>query len=139
MGVSSNLKTGFDSLMLVAGRTGSIEYYNQTVGSVWDDEVDLAKSGGTLGISGIVMPLDSRRGSNDSVLVEQGKLIDGDKKVYVSNGVSFTGSGFMVKLSFGGEKYTTIPIGVIAPEVQGEIVYKKAFIRRLTTGSLLGE
>ena len=134
MGIKDSLAGGFDSLMRDAGRAISIEYYTSTIGSVWDDETTLAKSGNTLSISGIIMSL----GPTESLLVEQGKLLNDDKKLYVSSGIGFTGSDFQVKVTVGGEKYTTIP-EVNAPEVEGIIVYKKGFIRRLTTGSLLGE
>ncbi len=146
MAFKETLQHGFDSILNKAGNQVMFRYFNETIGSVWDDETTLAISGEDLWTSGVIMPLDSREGSHDSVLMEQGKLIDGDKRLYVNGSLSITGSDTIFKVLLGSQTiisgldaYTTIPLGAIAPEAQGEKIYKKVYIRRLTNGSLLGE
>jgi len=123
----------------LAGTQLRIRYFDATIGSVWDDESTLAQSGNNLWISGIVFPINAREGSVESLLLEQGKLIDSDKRLYVHGSVLFTGSTQLVEVQLGsptGDLYTTIPDGGIEWGVQGQPVYKKQFIRRLT-GSLI--
>ena len=146
MGVAGTLQKGFDNLIDKAGRQVIIRYYSGAVDSVYDDELTLAISGTTFFGSGIVMPLSNRRGSEDSILLEQGKLQDGDKKLYVSGNTLFTGSNHMAKVFIGSKTllasvpaYSVIDRGTYAPEAEGIPVYKRAFIRLLPTGSFIGE
>jgi len=142
MSLKDNFAAGFDRLNRIAGKQIRIRYFTQTIGSVWDDEVTLAQSGTDLWTSGIVLPLDNRSGSTDSVLVEQGKLIDDDQKLFVTGSLNLTGSELQVKIGLGSpaaEEFTLVPLGAISAEVQDQKIYRKAFIRRLTTGSILGE
>lgn len=91
-------------------------------------------------ISGVVLPLDKREGSEDSVLLQQGKLIDSDKRLYTNGSINYTGSSNIVDIMIGsptGDLYTTIEDGGIVWGAEGIPVYKKQFVRRLTTGSLL--
>ena len=139
--IQNSLTNGLNRVIGIAGRPIKLIYYNETIGSVWDDEVSLSESG-TAFISGLVFPMDSRKGSVDSVLLEQGRLIDGDKRLYVNGSVLITGSETQLRIQLGsnvGESYAPIPLGGIAPEVQGIQIYKKVYIRRLTNGSLIGE
>jgi len=138
LSLKDNLQVGFNSLIQKAGKPIGITYYtlSHTLGSVWDDDVALTKSGNTLWTSGIVLPV----GQAESVLVEQGKLLDNDQRLYVNGSLGFTGSEFQVEVQLGSSTvtdqiFTTIP-GGIAPEVEGQRIYKKTYIRRLTTGSL---
>lgn len=136
MSIKDNLQVGFNGLISRAGKPIGITYYSLTVGSIWDDEVILAKSGNTLWTSGIVLPI----GQADSVLVQQGKLLDGDQRLYVTGSLNFTGSEMQVEIQLGSatvtdQIFTTIP-GGFAPEVEDQRIYRKTYIRRLTTGSL---
>ena len=136
MTLKDNLIIGFNNIIKKAGKPIGVSYYSQTPGSVWDDEVTLTQSGNTLWTSGIVLPV----GQGDSVLVEQGKLLDSDQRLYVTGSLMITGSEFQVEIQLGSatitdEIYTTIP-GGINPEVENTKIYKKVFIRKLTTGSL---
>ena len=138
MGAYTNLVAGFNRIVELGGNQIRIRYFNITPGSVWDDEVTLAQSGSSLWTSGVVQSLNTRQGSSDSVLLQQGKIIDSDKKVYVGGDILFNGSVQSVDVQIGsptGELYTTIPDGGVVKEVEGLNVYKKQFIRRLT-GSL---
>jgi len=138
LSLKDSLSNGFNSIISKAGKPIGITYYalSHVNGSVWDDEVILAKSGNTLWTSGIVLPI----GQADSVLVEQGKLIDSDQRLYVNGSLSFTGSEFQVEIQLGSatttdQIFTKIP-GGINPEVEDQRIYRKIFIRKLTTGSL---
>lgn len=137
--VHTCLAKGFTNLVAVAGKQIGLTYYTQAIGSVWDDDVTLTKSGSTIWTSGIVQPLSS----HDSLLVEQGKLIDNDLRLYSHGSLLITGSEFQIEIQLGSatttdQLYTTIPLGAIMWEAEGVPVYKKTFIRKLSTGSLTG-
>lgn len=145
MSTSSRLQKGFQSLMNKAGKIIRIRRFDQVIGSVWDDEITL-----TSGVnfetwtSGIVLPIRGRFGSAESVLMEQGKLIDGDVKLFVSGNISFTDMGsYVVRVGIGSppsQEYKPIPLGVKKQEVEGVDIYRKAYFRQITgTGSYLGE
>lgn len=138
MSLKDSLIIGFNGLVQRAGTPIGVTYYTQSHvnGSVWDDEVRVTKSGNTLWTSGIVLPI----GREDSVLVQQGKLTDADKRLYVTGSLRFTGSEMAVEIQIGSATttdriFTTIP-GGINPEVESTKVYNKVYVRRLTTGSL---
>ncbi len=146
MGVANSLQKGFDKINSLAGKQIIIRYYSGAVDSVYDDERTLVISGTTFFGSGIIMPLDASRGSQDSILLEQGKLQDNDKKLFVSGNTLFTGSDHMAKIFLGSQTllgsiaaYSLVERGTFAPEVEGISVYKKAYIRLLPTGSFIGE
>ena len=138
MTFSTTASNALNRILQVAGTKIRIRYFSITPGSVWDDEVSLSQSGLDLWTSGIFLPLNAREGSIESVLLEQGKLINSDSRLYVNGSLMFTGSTFMTDIQVGspsGDVYTTIPNGGIKYEAEGISIYKKQFIRRLT-GSL---
>ncbi|KKL81184.1 hypothetical protein LCGC14_1997280 [marine sediment metagenome] len=135
MGVLNNLQKGFNNTIKLAGRPITIRHLVGVTGSVWDDEVAWVVSGADVSTSGVIMNLQGQ----DSLLVEQGKLMNDDKRLYISGGINLTGSDWQAKIIIGDEAYSLASPGVTAPEVQGTRVYKRAFIRRLPTGSLIGE
>jgi hypothetical protein len=133
---------GFNRLLDKASQPIKIRYFTPTIGSVWDDEVTLTQSGTDLWTSGIPQSLELSRGSIDSNLLEQGKLIYNDSKLFIPGSIILTGSTYMIKIQIGsptGENYTMIPEGTDDYTVEGTPTHKKAYIRRITTGSLLGE
>lgn len=141
MTIKDTLSIGFTNLIGKTGQQIALKYYSQTIGSVWDDEVTLTQSGTTLWTSGIVLPLDRKTGTRDSVLLEQGKLIDDDMRLYVNGSLNLTGSQFQIKVQLGsptGDNYSTLDLND-SPRVENQIIYKKQYIRRLTNGSLIGE
>lgn len=140
MGTAYTLQAGFRNLISKAGTQVKITYFNQIFDDVYDEITDLAISG-TVWTSGIVMPLSNRYGTTDSLLLEQGKLSNADKKIYVAGSLLMTGSDLQVKIQIGspnGESYSMMPDGAIVHEVEGQMIYKKMYLRRLT-GSLYGE
>ena len=139
MALCGGFEAGFEKTIQLIGRPIRIQYFTQTTGSVYDDSGDLVQSGTDIFISGAVFPLKNREGSEDSVLLQQGKLQDKDKKLYVNGSIDFTSVSDVCKIHLGsptGEVYSTIPLGGKAPEANGEKIYKKQYIRFLgTTGS----
>lgn len=139
MTVSERLATGFLSTINTIGIPVRIQYFEGTNGSVYDEPDTPTQSGTDLWISGAVFPIKSTEGSEDAVLLEQGKLQDKDKKLYVNGSIDFAGVYQTCKVQLGsptGEIYSTIPLGGKAPEVSGDKIYKKQYIRYLgTTGS----
>lgn len=131
MTLSDRLYAGLQKLIVRAGVPIRIDYYSQTLGSVWDDEKTLATAGSVL-TSGIVLPLDRTRGSWDSILLEQGKLQGQDQRLFTHGSLLFTGSDYFLKIGIQGENFTLIPNGVISNNTQGNQIYKKAYITRLT-------
>ena len=147
MGISSTLSAGFANILDKAGKPVRVRYFSAEPGSVWDDEVTLTEvTGSEVWTSGVVMPLSKRYGSEDVVLVEQGKLSNQDQRLYVNGSLDFTGTGsnFKVKIGMNGsptqtDNYTMVVAGATPYEVEGTQIYKKVYIRRITNGSMIGE
>jgi len=144
MTIKDSLSAGFQSIITKAGKPITIKYFSQTVGSVWEDDVSLAEiAGSQLATSGIVLPLSTRNrfNSEDVMLIEQGKLRTQDQRLYVNGSLDFTGVGsnLSVKIVINSDSFTLVPLGGIPYEVENTQIYKKAYIRVLPTGSLLGE
>lgn len=141
MTIKDNLSQGLYRITQLAGTQIRVRYLKQSIGSVWDDEVVLTQSGIDVWTSGVVLPIASMMGTTDSLLLEQGKLIPSDKKIYMNGSLLFTGSDLQVKIQIGspnGNNYSLIRDGAIVYEVEGQPIYKKAYLRRLT-GSVIGE
>jgi hypothetical protein len=137
MGFKENLGAGFRSLVSKTGRPVQVTYFTRSTGSVWDDDITLTQSS-TIFVSGIVLPLNS---SADGYLVEQGILNNNDLKVYFHGSINFAGSARSIEIRIGsnaGETYSMLPEPVKLYEAQDTPIYKKVYIRRLTTGSLIG-
>lgn len=125
------------------GQPVLFKYYNSTIGgagSYYDDDVTLTKSGNDLWVSGLHFPLDATRGSTDSVLVQQGRLLNNDTKLYIDGGVNTSG---IFQVGIGGsppvQQYKIIEDGIIGWGIGGSIVYKKLYLRVLTGGSFIGQ
>jgi hypothetical protein len=119
-----------------------IRYFSRTYDDVYDDEVNLTISGTDLWLSGTVQSLDTTQGSADANLIEQGRLINSDTKIFLNGSVLLTGSETEMKIQIGsptGEQYSLIPMGALNRQVNGVPIFKVAYLRRLTTGSLIGE
>ena len=139
MGVNDKLVQALNKSMSLAGQQIRVRYYTTVFDDVYDEAIELIQSGTNLWTSGLVMPIRGKEGSTESLLLNQGKLIDSDKKMYVNGSLVFTGSTLLVDVQLGsptGDLYTTIPDGGEMWEAEGIPVYKKLFIRRLT-GSLI--
>lgn len=129
--------------VLKYGTQVRFRYFTPTFsGTSYDDDIALAKSGTDLYISGLLSPLDRSDGSSEAILVQQG-LLDSDTIKLFINGSIMTGSQwFRVGIgspASGGSEYALVPNGVQAWEVEGTTVLKQVYLKRLPTGSLLGE
>ena len=139
MGTNAKLVAALNRTLDLAGTPIRIRYYTPIYDDVYDEATEITQNGTDLWISGIVFPIHGKEGSNESVLMSQGKLIDSDKTLYTNGSIDFTGSANMVDIQLGsptGNLYTTIPEGGIMYETEASPVYKKQYIRRLT-GSLV--
>lgn len=136
MGIANSLQKGLDRITKLAGRQIVIRKFTEVIDPIYDDDVTLTVDTNTT-ISGVVMNLSNS--GHDSILVEQGKLLNNDLKVYVSGAVSFTGSDTQVKVIIGNEAYSVMEPSAFTPQAEGEHIYNKVYLRRLTTGSLIGE
>ena len=142
MSLKDDLANGMRSIISTAGLPIRIQYYSQSAGSVWDDDVTLTQSGNNLWVSGVVLPLNVHEGQSEGLLVEQGKLLSNDQKLYMHGSILTVGSEFKVKLGLGSPiegEYSLIGPAIIAPEVQSTSIYRKVYLRRLTNGSLIGQ
>lgn len=120
-----------------------IKYYNVSYNSSdgYDDDITLTQSGTDTWCSGLVQPIDQSRGSADAVLLQQGKLLTNDSKIYVLGSVQTSGLG-NIKVGIGSpnvEEYQFINNGAIQWVVNGSPIYKKIYVRFLTNGSFIGE
>ena len=143
MTIKDTLAQGLNKLIDRAGTQFVLTRYTQVIGSVWDDEVTLTQDS-QVWTSGIELPIDAREGSDDSVLVTQGKLIDGDIKMFMHGSLFLVGSGLQITVGLNGSpdpsrRYAPIPIGMIGPKVENQRIYRKVYLRELTNGSLLGQ
>lgn len=105
----------------------------------YNDEQKLTQSGSDLWTSGCIQPIKTVQGSNDAVLLEQGKIKTTDKKVFIPGTIITTG---IIKIGVGSpiqNENSIVPDGDIPWNVNGSIVYKILYMRELPTGSLSGE
>lgn len=147
MSNSSRLSVGFQEIIKRTGTQIRVQYFTSTIGSVYDDDVTWTQSGGNLWTSGVVLPLSTQRGSSESILVEQGKLINDDRRLFLHGSLILTGSEMTVTIRVGSgvgssapmENYSMLDFD-IRNDISNTPIYRKVFIRRIGgTGSLLGE
>jgi len=141
MTLTSSLAAGFAKALSLKGLPIRIQYFSLSgtgAGSVYDDAGTLVQSGTSIWLSGAVFPLKTTEGSEDSVLLEQGKLQNKDKKLYVNGSTVFADLNKTVKIQLGsptGDIYSTIPLGAKLQSIGTDDIYKKQYIRYLPTGS----
>ena len=130
--------------VLTYGEQVRFKYYNQTnTGSYYDDNVALTQSGNDLWTSGVLCPINNKYGSYEAVMLQQGKLLVDDKKLYVAGEIQTSGLG-PIKIGMVGspttKQYQIIGDGeVINWGINGSSVCKKIYVRYLTNGSFIGE
>lgn len=139
------LNQALQNIINRAGTPIRVQYFSSTIGSVYDDDVTWSKSGNDLWTSGVVLPLNSSRNSTDSILLEQGKIINDDKKIFVHGSLVFTGSEMLVSIRIGSpgnnkdNQFTLLSFSQ-RYDVQDTPIYKQVYIRQIGgTGSLLGQ
>jgi len=123
------------------GQQIRIKYYGvgYGAGSYYDDDVTLTQSGTNFWTSGVILPISNGRGSSEAVLLEQGKLLINDTKLYIDGSINVSGT---LKIGLGSPvtgEYSLLGEGVKQWSVNETSILKKLFIRKLITGSLVGE
>ena len=142
MGIDQNFSAGFRRLLDKASVPCRIRYFTTLQDDVYDDAGTLVVSGNDFWFSAIHNSLDKKEGSTDSNLVEQGKLRTTDTKLYMNGSIVLTGDVNQFKVQVGsptGDQYSLIPAGGVDQDVNSVTIYKCAYVRRLTNGSLIGE
>ena len=145
MSVQSQLIEGFRKIIERAGTPIRLQYFTISIGSIYSDDVTLTQSGGDLWTSGVHFPLNNQPGHSDSILLEQGQLINGDSKLFVHGSLLITGSELQVKITIGSphnvdRNYTLIFPGATSWSVSNTPIYKVVYLRQIgQTGSFLGE
>jgi len=126
--------------VLKFGQLARIKYYdNIDIGDGYDDDIKLTQSGNEFWISGVILPIAGTRGSSDAVLLEQGKVLTDDTKLYIEGTINTSG---IIKIGLGSpvdDEYSLLSEGVTKWNVNDVPILKKLYIRRLMTGSLVGE
>jgi len=137
--------SGFNNLIREGGRQFAVKYYLSTTGSIYDEAITLTQSGNTVWTSGILQCPDPNN-AEDNLLLEQGKIAMNDLRIYLHGSLWLsqptTGSVLQTKVGSGSPVeswFSLIPIGAQSEDVSNQAIYKRAFIRRLTNGSLIGE
>ncbi len=143
MSVSANELSKEVKEILKYGEPIRFKYYNVSYNAsdYYDDDITLTQSGIDYWGSGLFLPIDSSRGSVDAVLLQQGKILMNDSKLYVLGSVQTSGLG-QIKIGLGSpnfEEYEVLDRGTIPWAINGSIVYKKIYVRFLTNGSFIGE
>ena len=139
----SEVRTDVDEV-LSNGAPVRFRYFNVSgADSGYDDDVTLTQSGSDFWTSGLWQPITTRdaRYSQEAVLMEQGRLKEGDIKVYVQGSVDVSG---LWRLGIGSanppsEEYSIVDGGIKTWKLQDSAIYHTLYVRLLTTGSLLGE
>jgi len=141
MTIVSELQSDFNSI-LTYGEQIRIKYYNQAIVGEYDDDTYITQSGTDLWTSGVVQPISSNQYKSDALLLQQGKLLMDDKKIYVCGDVQTSGLG-QIKIGVGSpvsQEYQIMEDGQVNSwEVNGSSVYKKIYVRFLPTGDFIGE
>lgn len=145
MSIQTTLSTAFQRILDRGGTPIRVQYFTQIYDDVFDDAFSLSQSGTDLWTSGVIFPLINKPGHADSILLEQGKLINGDSKIYLHGSLILTGSEYTVKITIGSptnrdNTYTLILPGTSNYYISNTPIYKTAYIRKVGgTGSLLNE
>jgi len=141
----NKLKSDFSKFVKAEGTDIRLKYYAGSVSTAgWDDQQAFVQSGVDVWTSGVCLPILSMKGSNDAILVEQGKIKTSDKRFYVQGAISMDAPAQgAIKIGLGSPttvEHSLIPDGVQAwPPLTNDIVYYRAFGRELSTGSFIGE
>jgi len=137
--IGSDFKDGLNEVLKL-GQLVRFRYFNTSgADDYYDDNTALTQSGTDLWVSGVVLPIDQSRGSSDAILLQQGKLLTNDTKLYVDGTTPCSGT---YRIGLGSPptgEFSILPEGVITWNISAESIVNKLYIRNLPTGSLTGE
>ena len=141
MTTASDLVTQFNNI-LGYGEQVRFKYYNTQDTGDYDDDITLTQSGTDFWVSGVVQPISSNQYSSDALLLEQGKILQDDKKLYVAGDTQTSGLG-PIKMALGSpvrNEYQILGQGQVTEwNINGTPIYKKIYARILNGGSFVGE
>jgi len=142
MSISNELISDFKEA-LIYGEQVRFKYFSQSFVGEYDDDISLTQSGNDYWCSGLVLPIDTRTGGHDALLLQQGKILLDDKKIYVNGDVQTSGLS-PIKIGMNGsptsQQYEIVEGGRnIEWNINGTPIYKKIYIRFLPNGSFVGE
>ena len=137
------LQSGYKKIEENFAKIMKINYFTQSYDDVYDNQEYLTLSG-AVWISGIVLPIQKLNGTSDYVLQQQGRLQDNDLKLFVSGNINLGGSLSPMRIQMGSptantDSYSVVDTGIHNWESQGTSIFKKAIIRKIQGGSLIGE
>jgi hypothetical protein len=125
MVTANELRNDIDGITNYAGTPVRFRYYSVTnAGSYYDDDIILTQSGNDVWCSGLHFPISSY----DAMLEKQGRLLNGDVKLYVNGSVSTDG---FLKVGIGSPvlwEGEIIEQGINTHELDDD-VYKKLYLR----------
>jgi len=137
MEIKNFLNDGLKFINSAGALQTQIDVYNYylsgtNTSGLYDDEITQTKTG-SFSFSGLVFPMSSKFGSEEALLLQQGKVLLQDKVLYCGS-VSLEGSGLVFKIN--NQYYNLIENGIHTYSVTGSTIYNKIYIR-YNTGSIL--
>lgn len=130
----------FSGAVATYGEMCRLQYFKETYsGSDYDNRY-ITKSGTAVWQPGLHFPVNTRTGGEDFKFLQQGRIQMDDKKVFFPPTANLSGTS--IKVGIGSPTPTEhfiIPDGVQVQHLQGVAIYKKAYVRRLNTGSFVEE
>lgn len=140
MGYFDEWRTEFINNVNEYGAPIRIRHFTGSVSnSEWDDAQILTQSGNDVWTSGMIMSVDDSRGSRDRLLIEQGKLLQDDKRLFIAGNIETTDT---MKIGLGSpirQEFSVMENGIIHELSEEQSVYKKIYCRAIGLGSLIGE
>jgi hypothetical protein len=137
MDINAVLSKGMNFIMQGA-RPFQIKLINYYVSGInYDDDLTQVCIGSYY-TSGLMFCLNNEKGSIDALLIEQGKLLTNDSKLYIGSS-QIDSSGILIGVGSptSSEWFTVIPIGIHDNEGSGgQNIFTELYIRRTLTGSL---
>ena len=127
---------GLNSLLPYGQKINVLKFIGSTGSSDYDDVLSYTLESGPTWASGILLPIKNKFGSEDAILLEQGKLLTKDKKLYIKGAVNVSGNTLIGIGSPISEYYSIIPDGVKTPTITGSDVYSKVYLRFNHAGSV---
>ena len=139
MTFTSQLGADFHQTIKMIGLPLRIKYYNTTypgAGSYYDDDRTLSQSGSDLWISGVIMPVRAKEGSDEAYLMSQGRILMEDKALYINGSISVSG---IFQIGVGSPPATENAVvgeGITSWTLENTSIIKKLYLRVLSPGSL---
>lgn len=138
----------FQNMLNEFGTVARIKYFNMSgagftsgTTSDYDDAYPFAQSGNDIWCSGVFYNLSSSKGSDDAILLEQGKVTINDSVLWINGSIITSGNFTAVTVGIGSpvqREYANISPGVDGYSIGNNTYLKGFYMRTLTNGSLYG-